>query len=418
MPTLTHRIEKARPIEGIVLAAVLVLSLLIQLLLLPDDFVGPDYVTYLAQGQQARSAALWFDPTALDSNYWPIGYPAFLALVLNIFGGSLQAVQYVQVGLALTLAPLAWLMTRHLSIPVRMVTFTAVALSPSVIWAAQNAGYEVLLSFLLCLSLACVWGRGGVPSGNRYWLGGLACGISGLAFGSAFLVQNKVIIAIPVLIFLAVRWGRWNLGAFCSLALLAPAGWAIRNLVVTGAFSPITRNASMNLWIGNNPVQTTGGFMEPPPVSIEPILGLDIYASNALSFYLTQPEAAFALILRKTARLLEPVFIYPSPEFFVGQSVLIHWFTIAMTIVVLVLFAAFVFGRLWVRPPTIPAVAPIAAFALLFGLVHLPFLAEPRFRVPVEPLLICVAVPTLFALVIRYRRTARTSPVACSMDVR
>ncbi len=158
--------------------------------------------------------------------------------------------------------------------------------------------------------------------------------------------------------------------------------------------------------------------MEPPPVSIEPILGLDIYASNALSFYLTQPEAAFALILRKTARLLEPVFIYPSPEFFVGQSVLIHWFTIAMTIVVLVLFAAFVFGRLWVRPPTIPAVAPIAAFALLFGLVHLPFLAEPRFRVPVEPLLICVAVPTLFALVIRYRRTARTSPVACSMDVR
>lgn len=346
MPTLTHRIEKTRPLEGIVLAAVLVLSLLIQLLLLPDDFVGPDYVTYLAQGQQARSAALWFDPTALDSNYWPIGYPAFLALVLNIFGGSLQAVQYVQVGLALTLAPLAWLMTRHLSIPVRMVTFTAVALSPSVIWAAQNAGYEVLLSFLLCLSLACVWGRGGgVPSGNRYWLGGLACGISGLAFGSAFLVQNKVIIVIPVLIFLAVRWGRWNLGAFCALALLDPAAWAIRNFVITGAFSPVTKNASMNLWIGNNPSQTTGGFMEPPPVSIEPVLGLDIYSSNALNFYLTQPEAAFAL---------------------------------------------------------------------LFGLIHLPFSAEPRFLVPVEPLTIAVAVPTLFALVARYRQTAHKLPVARS----
>ena len=161
MSKLTHSIEKRRLPEGAVLASVLLLSLLIQLLLLPAVFVGPDSQTYLSQGGQAQSAALWFDPTALGSNYWPIGYPAFLALVLNISGGCLQAVQYVQVGLALTLAPLAWLITRHLSIQVRMVTFTAVALSPSVIWAAQNAGYEVLLSFLLCLSLACIWGRGG-----------------------------------------------------------------------------------------------------------------------------------------------------------------------------------------------------------------------------------------------------------------
>ena len=161
MPTLKHRIEKTRPLEGVVLAAVLVLSLLIQRLILPEDFVGPDYQTYLSQGRQAQSAELWFDPTALGTNYWPIGYPAFLAAVLSVFGGSLRAVQYVQLGLALTLAPLAWLITRHISIPVRIVTFTAVALSPSVIWAAQNAGYEVLLSFLLCLSLACIWGRGG-----------------------------------------------------------------------------------------------------------------------------------------------------------------------------------------------------------------------------------------------------------------
>ena len=161
MSKLTHSIEKRRLPEGAVLASVLLLSLLIQLLLLPAVFVGPDSQTYLSQGGQAQSAALWFDPTALGTNYWPIGYPAFLAAILSVFGGSLRAVQYVQLGLALTLAPLAWLITRHLSIQVRMVTFTAVALSPSVIWAAQNAGYEVLLSFLLCLSFACIWGRGG-----------------------------------------------------------------------------------------------------------------------------------------------------------------------------------------------------------------------------------------------------------------
>ena len=36
MPTLKHRIEKTRPLEGVVLAAVLVLSLLIQLLILGE----------------------------------------------------------------------------------------------------------------------------------------------------------------------------------------------------------------------------------------------------------------------------------------------------------------------------------------------------------------------------------------------
>ena len=45
MPTLKRRIEKWRPLEGLVLASVLVLSLLIQLLTLPDDFVGPAYET-------------------------------------------------------------------------------------------------------------------------------------------------------------------------------------------------------------------------------------------------------------------------------------------------------------------------------------------------------------------------------------
>ena len=73
MPTLMRRIEKWRPLEGLVLASVLVLSFLIQLLIMPDDFVGPDYETYLAQGQLAQTAALWFDPSALDANYWPIG---------------------------------------------------------------------------------------------------------------------------------------------------------------------------------------------------------------------------------------------------------------------------------------------------------------------------------------------------------
>ncbi len=84
-----------------------------------------------------------------------------------------------------------------------------------------------------------------------------------------------------------------------------------------------------------------------------------------------------------------------------------HSFSFLLSFLILFAFAAYVFGRVWTGPPTLPKVGARAAFYLLFMAAHLPFLTEARFRTPLEPVLAAVAVATLFYLVTQLR--ARTS---------
>jgi hypothetical protein len=129
---------------------------------------------------------------------------------------------------------------------------------------------------------------------------------AGLAWGAAFLVQSKVLVVLPVLLYLAWQWGRKPRIIFIPSALALAIVWAFRNLLITGTPNPISRNRSMNMWIGNNPQQLTRGFMGPPALLVGPIGPLDIYASNAVNWWINQPSDAFSLLLRKASRLLAP----------------------------------------------------------------------------------------------------------------
>lgn len=81
-------------------------------------------------------------------------------------------------------------------------------------------------------------------------------------------------------------------------------------------------------------------------------------------------------------------------------------FTIAFTVLVLAAFLAYAFGRLW--GVELPKLSPVMWFVVFFFVVHLPFLAEPRFLTPITPAVIVIAVPTLLTLFLR-RLRVRTS---------
>ena len=203
-------------------------------------------------------------------------------------------------------------MVRRLGSHVRLLTLAAVLFSPAIWWMANNSGYEVWLSLFLTLSISLIWMRG--PSRPSQWASMSVVG-AGLAWGAAFLVQNKVLVVLPVLLFLVWQWGRKSRILFILSALTLPIFWAFRNLLITGTPNPISRNGSMNMWIGNNPQQLTGGFMEPPALLTGPMGPLDIYASNALHWWISQPSDAFSLLLRKASRLLSPPHLRNSMPF-------------------------------------------------------------------------------------------------------
>jgi len=367
-----------------------------------STFTGPDAETYGLQGSSATSLAFWLDPSSLDANYWPPGIAFIRASIITFLGENEQGLQALQIVASITIGWLAWFMVKRLGSHVRLVTLAAVLFSPAIWWMANNSGYEVWLSLFLTLSISLICSRG--PSRPSPWASISVVG-AGLAWGAAFLVQNKVLVVLPVLLFLAWQWGRKSRILFILSALTLPILWALRNLLITGTPNPISRNGSMNMWIGNNPQQLTGGFMEPPALLIGPMGPLDIYASNALHWWISQPSDAFSLLLRKVSRLLSPPptqFDALLPELRTALTV----YTIAFTVLVLAAFLAYAFGRLW--GVELPKLSPVMWFVVFFFVVHLPFLAEPRFLTPITPAVIVIAVPTLLTLFQR-RLRVRTS---------
>ncbi len=371
-----------------------------------STFTGPDAETYGLQASRATSLAFWLDPSSLDANYWPPGIAIIRASIITFLGENEQGLQALQIVASITIGWLAWFMVKRLGSHVRLVTLAAVLFSPAIWWMANNSGYEVWLSLFLTLSISLIWSRGpSLPSLPSPWASISVVG-AGLAWGAAFLVQNKVLVVLPVLLFLAWQWGRKSRILFILSALTLPILWALRNLLITGTPNPISRNGSMNMWIGNNPQRLTGGFMEPPALLIEPMGPLDIYASNALHWWISQPSDAFSLLLRKASRLVNPLptqFDALQPEVRTVLTV----YTISFTALVLAAFLAYAFGRLW--GVELPKLSPVMWFVVFFFLVHLPFLAEPRFLAPIAPAVIVVAVPTLLILFQR-RLSVWTSP--------
>jgi hypothetical protein len=387
------------------LVALACFSLAISLALLPNEFVGPDLRKFLELAERAQEPSFWTTAQAFDGNYWGMGYPTLVAAVWTLFHTqSLLLVQFIQAFMAASLVFVTWSLAFQQGRKVRMACAVLATLSPNIYFLGRNGGYEILLGWLLCLSLALLWWGGGIPQKTCRWRLLLFPGLAGVLFGLAFLTQNKALIVAPVLVFLSYRWGRQSVVSFSALSLMLPAAWAIRNFFVRGNFSPFSSNGPINMWIGNNPDSVAGGFMSPTP---ELSIGSSDFIHSTVNFWISQPEATVTLMLRKIMRLAEPAYFYPDFQLPSGVLNFLHYVTAGVSIAFLGLLLAYAFGRLWIGTGT-PKMDPLLYFYLLFILVNMPFIAESRFRTPLEPVLIVISTSSACALVRTHRRRRTT----------
>jgi hypothetical protein len=225
--------------------------------------------------------------------------------------------------------------------------------------------------------------------------------------GVAMLSQGKVSVVLPVMFIMAWRWGKWPAACFTACAVVLPLLWSIRNFLVLDRFYPFNSSSEVVIWMGNNWSTQKGEYVLVPPPLPD---GYDSYYAASLDFILTQPERAFSLFLMRMARLLEPAYLY-LPDLSTRMNVLLHFAVIPLAILGTLLFCAYLFGRLWVGPPTIPKIGFIAAIVVAFVLVHIPFATEVRHLKPIVPLAICVTIPTAITLVLQIRSRVRTRHV-------
>ena len=303
---------------------------------------------------------------------------------------------------------MAWMgfaLTRRFGEWTSTITFAAIALSPSLLWFSLVIGYEILLGFLLTLAFSALW-LGWWP--RRPAVGGA---LAGLSVSLALVVQFKSIVVVPVLLVLAYRLG-WRAVAGFVAAIAVPIGlWMIRSAIAVGSPAPWSTNGPVNIWIGNNP-QATGGYMDPPTIPAR--WGSD-YTQAALRWMDEEPRAFMELLGVKIMRLFLPNvpidYHVDVPAWMDTSLVVLSW---AVSSMVALTFGLFIASVVWRLDSPVRFLLPMAVYVLLLVAANLPFIAEPRFRVPVEPLLIAICIPTAAVIARRWLTTQPDSGPAQS----
>lgn len=362
--------------------SVLTASSLLQVLtviVVGNQVSGGDAFTYLAISKDWTSLSSLLSPDAFEQNFWPAGYPGFLALFSGTGEHQLLLVRLAQVAMVVLIAWMSADLARAVSPRAARWTLVIVAFSPTLVWGVWAIGYEVLLGVLLVAGLWLVW-----PEKRHTWQ---VCA-GGLVVGLALVVQFRAVTVVPLVALLAWRVARvkfwwWALGL--AVPVLA---WSARSFIATGSLSPASTNGGYNLWNGNGPHATGHNVFPLPPVPEGATT-----TSAALDWIQANPAPFMELVARKSLFLFYPTEISGISDIIPGEGILAvaQWL---YSLVVLLLIVAFAGALFWRIDTPLTRLWPLLTFALLYLLPNVIFIVEARFRIPVEGLILAIAAST------------------------
>lgn len=195
-----------------------------------------------------------YSENGLPTAFWPVGYPAFLALLFTFTGTHLAIAQFANLFLA---AATFWLLFRF----VQTVFESDLAARLSVLLLTlypNNAAYvpqilaETLYTFLLLLASVLLVTRRSAP----------ALILVGITLGFATLVKTQTLLLAPIIVAIAFLKD-WTMGAvkpaifraaaIFALMLMVVSPWTMRNHSVFGDFVLVSTNGGVTLLSGNNP---------------------------------------------------------------------------------------------------------------------------------------------------------------------
>lgn len=326
------------------------------------------------------------------------GYPLFLAGLYRIVGPEhrLEAARLIQAVLGAALAPLTALLALSLGLGPRAARLAGIllALYP-ILWlypiglASENT-FLLLLVLGLLATLAAA--RGARP---RDALG------AGLALGAATLTRGALALFLPIsAIWLWRAASRSGLRQAALLTLSAAAvllPWMIRNSLILGRPAFVENSAGYNLFIGYHP-EGSGNF--DVRVSVIPLSILDDAERDrwtmeqAAGFIRADPGRALRLLPVRLAHFFgledrELVYFYSNNYFgpIARPGLIAAYLTLVLPLVAVALGASF--GMAFAPEPRARALALGLLAALI--LAYVPILAEPRYHLPLVPVLAAFA---------------------------
>ena len=355
-----------------------------------------------------------YDPRGVLTSFRAPGYPAFLALIYGISGVGARrflGARLAQALLGATLAPLSWILARQIGYGQRIARWAAIiiAVFPLLIVYPLALASENLFVPLLILALILTLRAVERERPHGYL-------VAGFVLGLAALTRSIVAGFVPVAglwIWWIAREKRTGLrnGVLLGLGFLTiTVPWAVRNTLLHGQLTWIETSLGYNLYIGYHP-QSTGTFRYGISLDLLPILDdaeRNTRGTEAFwAFVRGDPWRVPYLMVRKAGHLwgLDSralIYLYANrllgqwPAWLLGLVFLI----ICGPLVVLLpaAVAGMVCGPLGERKLLV-----VALLAYYTG-THMLIMAEPRFHVPLLPI---VGILAAYGLIERPWRSSR-----------
>lgn len=439
----------------LVLAAVLLLGLALRLIHafeavhMPFNYIS-DASRYFEWAEKILSGR---DPS-LVYHQSPL-YPHFLALVIALFGSSVQSVLLVQAALGTINCFLVWLLSRVVFASDRigvLAAFLMAVSGPSIFYDGIMDMASLVMTFCLLSVLLVVKAM----ERGRWWRWVLA----GLMLGLCALTRGVALFFLPFLaVFLVVRAGRefWQGGprtaralvrhclgnaalpvslvALSTLLALSPA--TIRNYARGGDFVLIATHYGIAFFEGNNP-RANGQYTEPPGLDslsdfdgtkiAEYLEGRSLAPSQVARFWLKEswkfvsarPLAEAGLLARKAAYFWNQYEIPNYENYYLGKQ-----YSKVLRLPLITFAALGAFGLLGMalalRDRNWKA-ALVVVFVLSYMTPVVLCLVVGRYRVSVAPFLAMFAAYAVFSLLSSfqsgdYRRLAVKSAGAAAFTL-
>lgn len=245
-----------------------------------------------------------YPPTA----FYPVGYPALLALSHRVFAPSLWNAGLLNLlAAALTVGGIVALARRALGPGREHLPAALYTLAPGAVMYTSAVMTETVSGALVTLT-ALLAARHADRGARRDALG------AGILLGLGGLVRPQVLALGPLLAWMAAPWPGWKsrartmalLGAMACVVVLP---WTVRNCVQLDGCALVSVNGGSNLWIGTDP-SALGTYRElRRGEGCDRVLGEvakdRCYARKARARILADPFAWLALVPMKVHALLD-----------------------------------------------------------------------------------------------------------------
>lgn len=393
--------------------------------------LGPDGDVYLGQARAFLAGGLG-NPEApgianIDREVLAPGYGLFLAGLWSFLprGDVLALTTHVQL-IAFAAQSLLVALTTLITFAIsRRYLFGFTSLIPPVLLTASIAviemtnmfAYETPLMFLLTTAtwlLLIAHEHSDGEKSSRYLLASM---LAALLLGAAIVAQPRVAIAIPFLIWWAVRGINWEHALmFALVVVVLPMAWIARDYAQFDRFVPISIAPQESLYIDNIAPDAGDGVADgaaPPGCPRSDLTSStitdrfdwgDCMQQAGVEQISSNPDTAAMAVPGRLAALTTPW----NPEYSSGKYSSARWgyqelipqsvrddptyktsFDI-LAIVFMILYAAAALVGVWILwAEGVGSGGRLLTIALVtLPLVHLLFHAEGRFRIPLLPLIL------------------------------